>query len=180
LTKLLYVVHTNKKETTMSEYQQLAQHLSAITTETWPASFSDIERIIGRRLPPSAYQHRPWWSNNTANSAMTRIWVAAGWKSEQVDMAGQRLVFRRVREKSTAPAPFNYHITVSAEANAHLAQRAKRTGQEVAEVIAELIEQNAKPKLSERLKVATNILKSGPTLHDLDVVEMIREERQQR
>ena len=63
-------------------------------------SFGQIERVIGERLPPSAHEHRAWWSNNPNNSVMTKAWLAAGFRSEQVDMQGQKLVFRR-----TADAP---------------------------------------------------------------------------
>jgi hypothetical protein len=70
--------------------------------------FSQIERVIGTGLPPSAYKHRPWWSNNPSNSVITRAWLNAGYKTEQVDMEARRLVFRRglvtPRNKSdTAP-----------------------------------------------------------------------------
>jgi hypothetical protein len=59
-------------------------------------SFEQIERIIGEKLPLSATRHRAWWSNNANNSVMTRAWLEAGFQSEQVDMKGRRLVFRRV------------------------------------------------------------------------------------
>lgn len=73
-------------------------------------SFRDIERITGQKLPDSAHRHRPWWSNNPDNSVMTKIWLDAGFKTEQVDMAGRKLVFRRVRRteigdgQSSAPS----------------------------------------------------------------------------
>ena len=35
--------------------------------------------------------------NNPNNSVMTKAWVEAGFRSEQVDMEGRKLVFRRVR-----------------------------------------------------------------------------------
>jgi len=57
-------------------------------------TFGEIERIIGSKLPPSAYDHRPWWSNNPSNNVMTKVWLAAGFETEQVDMDGKKLVFR--------------------------------------------------------------------------------------
>ncbi|MBY0383395.1 MAG: hypothetical protein K2W78_15970 [Xanthobacteraceae bacterium] len=69
-------------------------------------SFAEVERITQTKLPPSAHRHRPWWSNNPTNSVLTRVWLEAGFESEQVDMAGQKLVFRRVA-KSVSPAPSN-------------------------------------------------------------------------
>jgi hypothetical protein len=66
-------------------------------------TFGEIERITGTKLPPSAHRHRPWWSNNPKNSVMTKVWLAAGYESEQVDMERRKLVFRRVR---SATPPF--------------------------------------------------------------------------
>ncbi len=88
----------------MSKYEALGQFLKSRRDEHVPMTFAEIERLIGKPLPPSAHKHRPWWSNNSANSALTRICLEAGYKSEQVDMAGRKLVFRRVEEMQKAPA----------------------------------------------------------------------------
>jgi hypothetical protein len=81
----------------MSKYGALAEYLKRQDREYVPLTFAEIERITGVKLPPSAKKHRPWWSNNPNNSVMTRVWLDAGYQSEQVDMAGRKLVFRRVR-----------------------------------------------------------------------------------
>ncbi|WP_371419811.1 hypothetical protein [Tardiphaga sp.] len=80
----------------MSKYDRLGEFLRKQSVERVPMSFADIERITAATLPASAHKHRPWWSNNPTNSVMTRVWLDAGFESEQVDMTGQRLVFRRV------------------------------------------------------------------------------------
>jgi len=84
----------------MSKYDPLRTYLCGVTTSETPLSFADIERIIGGSLPPAAYNHRAWWSNNPSNSVITHAWLNAGFKTERVDMAARRLVFRR-----TGPAP---------------------------------------------------------------------------
>jgi hypothetical protein len=89
----------------MSRYDGLAAFLKSQHVERIPMTFADIERITNAKLPPSAHKHRPWWSNNPDNSVMTRVWLEAGFKSEQVDMAGQKLVFRRVVGAKSAAAP---------------------------------------------------------------------------
>ena len=81
----------------MSKYDALGAFLRNQRNDRVPMSFADVERITGGKLPPSASKHRPWWSNNPDNSVMTRVWLEAGFESEQVDMAGRKLVFRRVR-----------------------------------------------------------------------------------
>jgi hypothetical protein len=86
----------------MGKYEALGRFLRQQRTNEVPMAFADVERITGTRLPPSAHKHRPWWSNNPQNSVMTKVWLEAGFETEQVDMAGQKLVFRRVRNASEA------------------------------------------------------------------------------
>ncbi len=91
----------------MSKYDRLGGFLRNQNHESVPLSFAEIEQITQTKLPPSAHKHRPWWSNNPTNSVLTRVWLDAGFESEQVDMAGQKLVFRRVTkpaEESSASA----------------------------------------------------------------------------
>lgn len=81
----------------MSKYEPLGEYLKAQDKDLVPMTFADIERVTGVKLPASAIKHRPWWSNNPDNSVMTKVWLDAGYESEQVDMAKRKLVFRRVR-----------------------------------------------------------------------------------
>lgn len=57
-------------------------------------SFQDLEDIIGQSLPPSARRHRAWWANNPGRT-LARQWLAAGWRAEQVDLAGERVRLAR-------------------------------------------------------------------------------------
>jgi hypothetical protein len=94
----------------MSKYESLGQFLKSQDKQLVPMTFADIEQIIGATLPMSAHKHRPWWSNNAKNSVLTRVWLDAGFKSEQVDMEGQKLVFRRISPPNApAPAPGGRH-----------------------------------------------------------------------
>jgi hypothetical protein len=79
----------------MSRYESLQAFLQRQSAAEIPLSFAEIEEIIGTQLPRSAHRHRAWWSNNPSNNEMTRSWLAAGYITERVDMATERLVFRR-------------------------------------------------------------------------------------
>jgi hypothetical protein len=83
----------------MSKYAALGDFLRQHGTSEVPITFDKIEKITGTKLPPSAKRHRAWWSNNPDNSVMTRVWLDAGFRSERVDLAGRRLIFRRVTAK---------------------------------------------------------------------------------
>ena len=87
----------------MGKYQPLTEFLGNQSTNEVRMSFDHIERVIGGKLPASAKHHRAWWSNNPNNSVMTKAWLDAGFRSEQVDMEGRKLVFRRVGRADAAP-----------------------------------------------------------------------------
>ena len=87
----------------MSKYSPLGAYLRQQRRDVVPMKFAEIEKIIGDKLPASA-RYRAWWSNNDFNSVLTKVWLEAGFKSEQVDMAKHKLVFRRVRQPQAARA----------------------------------------------------------------------------
>jgi hypothetical protein len=82
-------------ERPMGKYSRLGDYLRAQTRSEVPMTFAQIERVIGAKLPES-HKYRAWWSNNAFNSVMTKTWLEAGYRTERVDMAGRKLVFRRV------------------------------------------------------------------------------------
>jgi hypothetical protein len=88
----------------MTKYAPLQTFLARKTSVEVPLRFDEIEGIIGAPLPPVAFNHRAWWSNNPSNSVATRAWLNAGYKTERVDMGSQKLVFRRVG-LGAEPAP---------------------------------------------------------------------------
>ena len=85
----------------MSKYGPLNGFLNMQTASELPMTFREIEEIIGSKLPPSAYRHRPWWANEAMSHVHAKAWLNADYHTEQVDMAGKKLVFKRVH----APTP---------------------------------------------------------------------------
>ncbi len=81
----------------MSVYQPLEKYLKSQSFGEIPMSFAEIARILGRALPKSAYDHRPWWANEAAGHSHAKAWLNAGFETAQVDMAQQKLIFRRIR-----------------------------------------------------------------------------------
>lgn len=79
----------------MGKYDRLGAYLRQQNKALIPLTFSEIERIVGSNLPKSQ-DYQAWWSNSTTNNVMTQIWLDAGYRTEQVDTVGRRLVFRRV------------------------------------------------------------------------------------
>ncbi len=79
----------------MGKYEALGNFLSKHKTANVRMSFAEIERVIGAKLP-SSQRYPAWWSNNPSNNPMTKVWLDAGFQTEQVDIAGRKLVFRKV------------------------------------------------------------------------------------
>lgn len=86
----------------MSKYDPLETFLQAQPGERIPVKFSDLESILGFRLPASK-QYPAWWSNSPTNNPMTKTWLRAGYMTEQVDTAAERLVFRRAKPAGREP-----------------------------------------------------------------------------
>ena len=78
----------------MGKYSPLETFLTGSVADAVSMTFAEIEGVLGAPLPPSK-RSPAWWSNNPANNVMTRAWRAAGFRAEQVDVGGERVVFRR-------------------------------------------------------------------------------------
>ena len=78
------------------KYQRLYWHLVGLAHQKWPASFREVEAVLGFALPPSARLHRPWWANQGGRGGHSQAlaWAAAGWETAEVDIEAERLVFR--------------------------------------------------------------------------------------
>lgn len=81
----------------MIKYDALKRYLMQCNAQEWPMTFAEIEEVLGHPLPASARRHRAWWSNNPSNNVMTRAWLEAGFRSAQVDVSAERVVFVRAQ-----------------------------------------------------------------------------------
>jgi len=84
----------------MSKYQPLASFLRAKSMGQVSMTFVEVEKVLGFRLPSSAYEHPAWWANDSGKShVQARAWLSAGYETEQVDKIARKLVFKRVNRK---------------------------------------------------------------------------------
>ena len=81
----------------VSKYEPLRWFLADRRDGEWRATFADVEEVLGFRLCASARKHREWWANSPSHTGARSGWLAAGWKTRDVDMGGERLVFVRQR-----------------------------------------------------------------------------------
>jgi hypothetical protein len=90
------------REIAMGKYAPIRSFLQKRGTDVVPMTFAEIERVLGFRLPNSK-NYPAWWSNNPTNNVMTNEWLAAGYKTEQVDIEKGRLVFRKAHDIGALP-----------------------------------------------------------------------------
>ena len=74
------------------KYAPLYRHLVEETGNEWRATFGEVEKVLGFKLPDSARTHRPWWANQGEQGGHSHAlaWEMAGWKTSQVDMVAER------------------------------------------------------------------------------------------
>jgi hypothetical protein len=80
----------------MGKYQPLTAYLAGSQFAEIPMTFAEVQHVIGAALPRSAMEHRPWWANEARGHVHAKAWLDAGYETAQVDMAGRKLVFRRI------------------------------------------------------------------------------------
>lgn len=178
----------------MPKYEPLTRYLISQPGQEHALTFAQVEAIIVGRLPPSAYKHRAWWSNNSLGHVMAQAWVNAGWETSNVDMEGRKLVFRRNRKPppddtgfSDRPQPplqpGSHSLTVPGIDESTLSRlqaRAELQGRSVEEVARDILQRGAALTAVERLALADRTRAMSPGLHDVDLVAMIREDRDSR
>ncbi|MDK2903910.1 MAG: hypothetical protein PWP48_217 [Clostridiales bacterium] len=75
----------------MGIYATLNRYLSESGQEIIHLSFSEIEKLLGRPLPQSAYIYDAWWANGGHSQASA--WLDAGYKVSSVDIFGRTVTF---------------------------------------------------------------------------------------
>lgn len=97
----------------LSKYRQLHDYLASARVERQRLSFAAIEDILGFALPASARTYPAWWSNDGTGGRQSGAWLSAGWKTDELDLAGETVTFRRCetapRAKPRRPAATSFN-----------------------------------------------------------------------
>jgi hypothetical protein len=81
------------------KYLPLGAYLGRRSTASMTLSFSEVEKVIGAMLPPSARRRHEWWANEMTH-AQSRAWREAGYAAFPNLHAGT-VTFRRIAPKHT-------------------------------------------------------------------------------
>ncbi len=79
----------------MTKYAKLSSFLEGLGTSSRRMKFAEIENILEFRLPPSARRYHAWWTNNPVDHRQSIAWLSAGWQTEDLDLPGETVTFRR-------------------------------------------------------------------------------------
>lgn len=79
----------------MSKYGALYEYLRAADKQRLRLRFADIERVLGDTLPGSARRHQAWWANDATTGRHASAWLSAGWRTADLDLAGEMVSFER-------------------------------------------------------------------------------------
>ncbi len=85
----------------MSKYSSLSNYLIASGKKDITLTFSDIERVLGFKLPQSAYTYHAWWANG--GHSQSDAWLGAGYKVERIDLEARKVGFSKCVYKSNHP-----------------------------------------------------------------------------
>jgi CBS domain-containing protein len=81
-------------------YSLLSVHLKSKgpTLTSLPITFQEIERILGKPLPRSAFEYRAWWVNDPMKP-QSAAWLEEGWRAVAVNMNERQLTFVRTNDR---------------------------------------------------------------------------------
>jgi hypothetical protein len=86
------------EELMASKYDRLLRVLEKRNEKTISFAFSEIETIVGFKLPKSARQYQEWWANASPGTGHphAQAWTSAGRKA-RVNLTAETVAFERVR-----------------------------------------------------------------------------------
>jgi hypothetical protein len=82
----------------MGKYDPLYNYLSKRTDTKIALTFTEIEKLIGDKLPESAKRYSAWWSNSqTKAHPYAHAWLDANYKTVDVisGITKQHMIFER-------------------------------------------------------------------------------------
>jgi hypothetical protein len=79
----------------MGKYDPLYRWLRQQGAKNVPATFSQLESILGFELPPTARGRTEWWANEAGDTrhVQCRAWLDAGYKTLDVNLAKESVRF---------------------------------------------------------------------------------------
>jgi CBS domain-containing protein len=92
-----------EEEVPKGSYAPLSAHLKNqdFKTTSVQMTFLEIERLLGKKLPASAFEYRAWWANDSSKP-QSAAWLDEGWRTVAINMNERQLTFIRTSERAHA------------------------------------------------------------------------------
>lgn len=167
----------------MGKYDPLEQYLSGQSSDSCTLTFSEVEIIIGGRLPASAREHQGWWGNDKTH-VQARSWMHVGWKVSQHHLLQRGHVhFTRIaHEKFADEGPRVSQVIVrnlDASVVAELKRQAKQKGRSLEGELRMILTRAARPQRTELITQADRVRAMTPGPLE-DSVILLRQDRDSR
>ena len=80
------------------KYRPLTDYLLEVNSNEIALTYTDIENIIGEKLPNSAYKYKAWWGNFDETHSHSAGWTNAGFEVANVReiLLTHKVVFNRI------------------------------------------------------------------------------------
>lgn len=152
-----------------SKYKPLADYLSKTGNDKITLTFSEIENILGFKLPKSARKHRAIWANDRSHS-LSKGWLPVQYRSYSPDMKDEIVNFKK--DNSLNPNTNGEQISKS-----NKSKIIKPHSTNVIVLTNELIEEGhrqvkATNNYGNEDDLITDCFKKFPLNNDVDVVAM--------
>ena len=164
----------------MSVYSPLQQRLANAAQDSVTMSFEEIERVLGRKLPPSAYDEqikRQWWANTDTHS-QARAWLGVGRKA-RLDAVRNHVTFVRETPAVWEDAPTLPLDALSPAARRLIEEVSQERGLAPAAAAAALLDDAARLRRRKILE-AMDEIRGRSIYSDVSSVDLIREDRDGR
>lgn len=168
-----------KWSTPVTVYQPLQDYLNNRPEASVSLSYKQIEDILGRPLPPTAYgdKKRQWWANTETHS-QALAWLRAGRKAK-LDVRREEVAFVRADAKKAgfaeSPAP-PFLDAVSPSALRMLEDLSEEKNISVGQAAAELLNEMAR----RRRAAILDWFEGKSTFSETSSATLIREDRDAR
>lgn len=170
----------------MAKYDPLERYLSAQPKSGCTLTFSQIEKIIGAPLPPSARRHKSWWGNDSTH-VQAQTWMGAGWMTDLPRLDEEIVLFRRAyfsppSSRETSPDELYSQVIVrklNSTVVKALKRKARRKGHSLEQELRGILTRAAGPERRDLIAEADRIraITAGPLE---DSVALIRQDRDSR
>ena len=167
----------------MGKYDPLGQYLSGQPTDSCTLTFSEVETIIGGRLPASAREHQGWWGNDKTH-VQARSWMHVDWKVHQNHLLRRGHVHftRTVRDNLSNDGPAVSQVIVrnlDGRVVAELKRRAKQKGRSLEGELRMILTRAARPQRTGLIAEADRVRAMTPGPLE-DSVLLLRQDRDSR